>query len=357
MAGHQGDRTEKPTARRLKDARERGQVSRSRDLAAALSLGAVTLALGWFGARVLSTVSGRTVRALDTLSDHARELIEPTALAGVIWSNLGALALAAGPLALLAGGISAGTSIAQTGWALSPKALRFNWERLSPSSGFARFGFKQAVPELVKALVGMAAVIAVGYILIRDFSATATGVAGMMPAEIARYGWDQVWTLLWRASLVLAILAGGDYALQHWRLMSQLKMTRQEVRDEAKLNEGSPEMKARVRRIQREMSRRRMLHAVKTATVVITNPTHIAVALAYKRTEMVAPKVVAIGQDHLARRIREIAREHGVPIVENVALARALHKTAEVGDSIPAALFGAVAEVLAYLVRLKQLVL
>jgi flagellar biosynthetic protein FlhB len=134
-------------------------------------------------------------------------------------------------------------------------------------------------------------------------------------------------------------------------------MTRQEVRDEAKLNEGSPEIKARVRRVQREMSRRRMLQAVKTATVVVTNPTHFAVALEYRRSEMVAPRVVAKGQDHMAARIRALAREHGVPIVENVTLARALHKSAEIGDTIPAALFGAVAEVLAYLVRIKQLVL
>jgi flagellar biosynthetic protein FlhB len=357
MAGNLGDRTEKPTQKRLKDARERGQVSRSRDLAAALSLSAVTIGLGWFGARMLATLHDRLAGTLATLGDRARDTVEAPALASLVWTNVSVLAVVTGPIALLAAGVTAATSVAQTGWSLSPKALGFHWERLNPSGGLSRLGLKQAMPELAKALVGMLAIGAVGYVLIRDFTAEATGAAGMAPVELARFGWDGLWTLLWRASLAFALLAGGDYALQHWQLMSKLRMTRQEVRDEAKLNEGSPEIKARVRRVQREMSRRRMLQAVKTATVVVTNPTHFAVALEYRRTEMIAPRVVAKGQDHLAARIRALAREHGVPIVENVTLARALHKSAEVGDTIPAALFGAVAEVLAYLVRIKQLVL
>jgi flagellar biosynthetic protein FlhB len=155
--------------------------------------------------------------------------------------------------------------------------------------------------------------------------------------------WDRLWTLLWRVSLALVALAAADYGIQYWQWYSGLKMTRQQVLDESKMNDGRPEIKARVRRIQREMARNRMLKAVETATVVVTNPTHYA--------------VVAKGQDHMAARIREIARKHDVPLVENVTLARALHKHAEVGDTIPADLFGAVAEVLAYLVRMKRLML
>jgi flagellar biosynthetic protein FlhB len=357
MATQQGEKTEKPTPKRLRDARERGQVPRSRDLAAALSLGVATLSLGWFGAWMLSLLASRIGAAFRAMGDQARSGLEPTAVAGVIWANLGYLALLAGPVALLAAGASVLTSVTQTGWAMSPKALEIQWNRVNPANGFKRLGVKQALPELVKALIGMAAIGGLGYVLVRDFSSGATLAVGMTPVEIGRYGWDQVWTLLWRASLVFGILAGGDYALQYWRVMSELKMSRQDVRDEAKLNEGSPEIKARVRRIQRDMTRRRMLHAVKTATVVVTNPTHIAVALEYRRAEMTAPKIVAMGGDHMAAKIRAVAREHGVPIVENVTLARALYASAEVGDTIPAALFGAVAEVLAYLVRIKQLVL
>ncbi len=134
-----------------------------------------------------------------------------------------------------------------------------------------------------------------------------------------------------------------------------LKMTKQEVKEEHKMLEGNPEIKGRVRRLQREMARRRMLAAVPKATVVITNPTHFAVALEYKRDAMAAPRVVAKGADHTAQRIKDVAREHGVPTVENVTLARALYAHAEIDEVIPADLFEAVAEVLAYLVRLKQL--
>jgi len=134
-------------------------------------------------------------------------------------------------------------------------------------------------------------------------------------------------------------------------------MTKQDLADEAKSSEGRPEVKARVRRIQRDMNRKRMLSAVKTATVVVTNPTHYAVALRYHRASMAAPVVVAKGKDLLAQRIKQIARDNGVPTVENVPLAQALYAGAEVGDAIPGALFGAVAEVLAYLVRIRQLML
>jgi len=155
----------------------------------------------------------------------------------------------------------------------------------------------------------------------------------------------------------MVAVAGADYALQRWRLMKSLKMTKQEVKDDLKMTEGNPEIKARVRRIQMTMARKRMLAAVPKATVVVTNPTHYAVALEYRRSEMSAPRVLAKGRGLLAQRIKEIAREHGVPTVENVPLAQSLYKTVEVGDFIPAALFEAVAEVLAYLIRLKQLAL
>jgi flagellar biosynthetic protein FlhB len=169
--------------------------------------------------------------------------------------------------------------------------------------------------------------------------------------------WEHADTLLWRVALGLGVLALGDYALQKYRLMSALRMTKQEVRDEARMMDGSPEIKRRVRRAQVEMARRRMMQDVARATVVITNPTHYAVALEYRREKMAAPIVLAKGADHIALHIREIARSHGVPIIENKPLAQTLYRTAEVGETIPAALFGAVAEVLAYLVRIKQLML
>jgi flagellar biosynthetic protein FlhB len=355
--GPHGERTEKPTAKRKRDAGKRGQVARSRDLAGVLTLLAVTGALVWFGQRTWRGFSDRLVHGLNTLPEGGRGEWHAGTLSSMLWPDLGLLLSIAGPPALIGAAVAAVASMAQTGWTFSPKALRFEWNRLSPATGVSRFAPLQGGAELVKALIGLAVLVGACYGPVRDLYVRAPGLMAMTPVEIARVGWDAVWTLLWRAGLALGLVATADYGLQYWRWYSGIKMTRQEVKDEFRANEGNPDIKARVRRIQREMTRRRMIHAVKDATVVITNPTHVAVALSYRRTGMVAPVVVAKGQDEMARRIKKAAARHGVPTVENVALARALYQGAEVGDVIPGALFGAVAEVLAYLVRLKQLVL
>jgi flagellar biosynthetic protein FlhB len=357
MASQGGERTEKPTGKRIRDAREKGQVARSRDLSASVSLAAATLGLAWLGTAMVTLIARRLTMGLSTLSDRAHEVIEPVGIAGLLWSDAGLLLRISGPIALIAAVLSVAASFAQVGWAFAPKALEFNWGRMSPANGFTRLNPSHALPELGKALVGIAVVGAVIYLTAHAFYGQAPGLLNMSAAESAGVAWDQIWKLLWRTSLVLVVLAAADYGIQYWRWYTQLKMTRQEVRDETRMNEGRPEVKACIRRIQRDMARSRMLKAVETATVVVTNPTHYAVALEYRRGEMTAPRVVAKGADHMAARIREIARKHDVPIVENVTLARALHKNAEVGDTIPADLFGAVAEVLAYLVRLKRLML
>jgi len=357
MLSGQGERTEKPTVKRKKDARERGQVVQSKDLAGALSLVAVASALGWFGAWMTSSIGGRLAEGFRQMGDAARTDVTPQAIAASIWPDLGLVATIAGPPAAVAAAVTVGASVLQSGWTFAPKALELKWDRLSPSTGFSRFAPLQAGGDLVKALLGLGVLTFVCYGLVVDLYWNAPRLVGMSPAEIAVYSWQQLWGLLWRSGVALAIVAGADYGLQFWRWYSKIKMTRQEVRDEFRSNEGNPEIKARVRRIQREMTRRRMLHAVKDATVVITNPTHFAVALRYSREQMSAPVIVAKGQDLMAARIRKMAAKHGVPCVENVPLARALYKGAEIGESIPGALFGAVAEVLAYLVRLKQIVL
>jgi len=357
MAGNTGERTEKPTHKRIREAREKGQVPRSRELAGSLSFVALVLALGWLGPDLLHAVQARIASGLSHLGDRPLDPAEPAAIAGLFWSDAGLLVTVVGPLALVGALVSVLGNVAQTGWVHSPKALHLNWARLNPASGFQRFAPSQASQELVKALVGVAMVTVVGTLLIRDYLPVAPSLTAMAPDAAAASVWERLQTLLWRCGLALTLYAAGDYALQRWRWYTQHKMTRQEVRDEARMSEGNPEMKARVRRIQREMNRSRMLKSVPNATVVITNPTHFAVALEYRRKEMAAPKVVAKGQDLMAARIRTIAREHGVPIVENVTLARALYKNVDIGETIPASLFGAVADILAYLVRIKQLVL
>lgn len=358
MANNQnGERTEQPTAKKRRDARQKGQVARSRDFSSACSLAGVTMGLSWFGLQMVQMISGRMTSGFAHLADQARAPIEPIGLASLLVNDAGLLARIAGPPALVAAAASVGASVLQHGWMFSTKTLQLNWGRMNPGQGMARLGPAQSGPELIKALLGVAALGTLCYFFVRDFYTLAPQLMLMTPSDSALFGWNQLWSMLLQASLVLGVIGGLDFVYQRWRLTSQLKMTKQEVKDEHKSQEGNPEVKGRVRRIQRDMMRKRMLSAVKTATVVVTNPTHFAVALHYNRAEMVAPIVVAKGQDEFAVRIKEVARKHNVPTVENVALARALYKSSEVGDTIPAALFGAVAEVLAYLVRLKQLVL
>jgi flagellar biosynthetic protein FlhB len=357
MANDQGEKTEKPSAKRLKDARERGQVARTRELGMAAGSLAATGMLVGFGPSMARRLADVLTSGISRLGRAPVQDLQAVDLTGLIVASGATLALVVGPIALIAAGSSVTTAVSQGGFNFAPKALTPSWERLSPANGIKRLGFKQSGMETIKAAVIVTVISVLAWRIGRETFLDSARLPWMSPVAAGEQGWSRLIRLLWQASFSIAALGGFDYGLQRWRLMSSLKMSRQEVKDEHKSNEGNPEIKARVRRVQRDMVRRRMLQATKTATVVITNPTHFAVALEYRRERNAAPIVVAKGQDLVAARIREIAREHDVPIVENPPLARALHKGAEVGDTIPADLFGAVAEVLAYLVRIKQLML
>lgn len=351
------ERTEKPSPKRLREAREKGQVPRSRDLSVAAASLAVTMAFDAFGAALLERLSGRLASGLATLGDRPLRTVTEKELTGVLMSDAAGLAVVVGPLIGVAALVGVGTTIAQGGWVISSTPLHLDWTKLNPANGFKRLAPSKSGMDLLKTLVGTIVLTTLAYGVARELVDDSARLIWLSPVDAAASGWQRAITLLWRAGLALLMLAAADYGLQRWRHWTSLKMTKQEVRDEAKGEGGSPEMKARIRRIQRDMTRRRMLKAVKTATVVITNPTHYAVALEYRRSVSPAPRVVAKGMDHLAAKIRAAARDAGVPIVENVSLAQALYRGVEVGETIPSDLFGAVAEVLAYLVRIKQLML
>ena len=269
----------------------------------------------------------------------------------------GLIALLVGPIAVATMAVGVGMHGLQGGWVFSPNALHLNWSRLNPANGVKKLGIMQSGMETIKTLISVAVITCLAWRIVAIAMDEAPQMAWLTPFGAAALAWSHSDTLLWRVAWALAVLALGDYALQKYRLTSSLMMTKQEVKDEHKMMEGSPENKRRVRKAQFAMARRRMMQDVARATVVITNPTHFAVALEYRRDKMAAPLVLAKGADHVALRIREEARSRGVPIVENKPLAQALFRTAEVGQTIPAPLFGAVAEVLAYLVRIKQLML
>ena len=357
MAENQHDRTEQPTLKRRRDARQRGQIARSRDIGLAFGLLGMTGAMGLFGPPMLGRLRALMSDSLLALGESAgRDLQAGDVVSLVVTRGLAFAALVA-PLAATAALVAVAAGAAQSGLQLSPGALHLNWGRLNPVNGLKRLSPAQAAPETLRACLAAVALTAIAWSIGRNLAADAVRFPWMAPSPAARRGWADTIGLLWRGGFAMLALGAGDYALQRWRVTHSLKMTKREVRDEARLNEGNPEIKARVRRTAREMVRRRMLKAAAKATVVITNPTHFAVALEYRRDKNPAPVVVAKGRDLVAQRIREIARVNGVPIVENPPLARALHKGADVGDTIPADLFGAVAEILAYLIRIKQLML
>ena len=357
MADDQGEKTEKPSPKKFKEAREKGQVARSRDLGLAVSSLAVTAVLAAIGPMVVQRLAARVTEALTAIGQTSARTLQPEDLTSLVLDNGGLVALLVGPIAATAIVASVATAAAQGGLRFAPAALRIDVARLNPAAGLGRLKPSQSWVDTLRTILAVAVIVAVALPIGEATALDGLRFPWMSPVSAAGHGWAAVRRLLWLGGFGLLAVGAADYALQLWRHVTSLKMSKQEVQDEGKSTEGSAETKGRVRKLQRNMARRRMLRDTAHATVVVTNPTHYAVALEYRREKSPAPIVVAKGRDLLALRIREIARKNGVPIIENPPLARALHQGAEVGEPIPAALIGAVAEVLAYLIRIKQLML
>ena len=345
-----------PSAKRLKDARERGQIATSRDLSMALGSLASTGVLVSMGSLLLNRMTGHVTDALKRLGDAPVRDLTPADLVPLIVASGALVAMTAGPVAIAAAGTGLFSSLLQTRFNFSTETLTMDWGRLNPANGLKKLAPSKSGIETLKTIVISIVLGVVAWRIGKSLIGDAEHLAWASPFVAAHRGWADGIGLLWQSGFVLLAFGAADYGIQRWRTQSSLKMSLQEHREEAK-QDSNPEIKGRVRRIQHEMHRRRMLHSVPTATVVITNPTHFAVALQYNREKSPAPVVVAKGRDLVAAKIREIARQHSVPIMENPPLARALFKECEIGDTIPGPLFGAVAEVLAYLIRIKQLVL
>ncbi len=351
------DRTEKPTTKRLKEAREKGQIASSRDVVQVAAFAASLVVIGRWGGRLMSMLQDELHYALSHFGDAPQRLLIPEDIGAMVVRAGAILGAAVGPIAATAAIATIAANLVQTkGLIITTEPLAVNFAKLSPAAGFKKFGSLGGY-ELAKMVVLTTALSWLGYRAVTSIVTDVPRLARSGTGLVVTSGWEATVHVLRQSLMVLAAVAAVDYAFRRHRFMKSQMMTKQEVKDEMKQAEGSPEVKGRIKKIQHEMFRKRMLTATKRATVVVTNPTHYAVALEYRRGEMAAPRVLAKGRGFLALRIREIARESGVPIVEQVSLARALYKTAEVGETIPGELFEAVAEVLAYLIRLKQLVL
>jgi flagellar biosynthetic protein FlhB len=344
------EKTEQATPKKREEARRKGQVAKSRELSSV----AVLLS----GLFVLFLGSGyffqQTANVLSYYFGNAGNLtITADTLKGIAWLSAGQLASILVPFFLVLCVVAFLANILQVGFLISFESIKPKLSKISPLAGIKRLFSAQAMAELLKSLLKIAIVGAIAFFTVKGELHNLLPLLDQTPSQILSYLGQVSFALFWRTCLVMAILATLDFLFQRWEFERNLKMTKQEVKEEFKQTEGDPHVRSRIRSIQREMARKRMMAAVPEADVVITNPTRLAVALKYEAKQMDAPTVVAKGSGLVAEKIRDLAREHGIPIIENKSLAQSLFKLVEVGRTIPETLYQAVAEVLAYVYGLK----
>ncbi|MCS6860193.1 MAG: flagellar biosynthesis protein FlhB [Abditibacteriales bacterium] len=345
------DRTEAATPRRRQEVRQRGQVARSVELSSAFILTVCVIVLRYSVPWLFTQLEGLCARTLTHWpeSDWTIETVHRGGLVAFLHcARLSAPIWAAAMLAGIA------INLAQVGFLLTLEPLKPDFNRINPITGFGRLFSTRGGVELVKSVLKVALVSAVAFFTARSQLPLFISAAQMDTPESLRVLGGILYTLCLRVCVAMLLLAALDYIYQRVHFEQSIRMTREEVREEMRQLEGDPTLRARIRQRQRQIARQRMMQAVPRADVVVTNPTRLAVALRYVAGEMRAPTVVAKGQRLMAERIRAVARQHGVPIVENEPLAQALFKAVDVGQEIPAALYQAVAEVLAFVYRLKQ---
>lgn len=341
------NKTEKPTPRRQKKAREQGQVARSRDLSSGMAFMGAILCLGWIAARFPAAWRAFSARLLH---EAAGGNLETAPLLSWI---AGTVLLLGAPVLAVAWMAATGGALAQGGFVFAPAALKPQFSRLNPATRLQQLFSLPALSRLLRAVlpVGAMAYVA-GAILVRDWTLV-LHAARLQPTSTVTFILGRAYELAWKSALVLLAWAVIDVFFERQHLAGELRMTRQELKDDFKETEGNPLIKGRIRRLRRQTLRKRMLEDARRASVVITNPNEFAVALEYKPA-MSAPMVIAKGRNLLAQQIKQVARWHGIPMVENPPLAHALYRAAEIGQYIPPKLYRAVAAILAAIFRAEQ---
>jgi len=348
MPEHRGEKTEQATPRRLEEAWKKGQFARSAEVQTVLVLFGGVLALLFTGHEVWRVLGQLMYAGLGHLHETPvtfdrmqRFAMDALLAAGsCIWPVLAATAVGG----LLASGV-------QSRFRTAPDALEADWDRVNPLNGFRRlFSARAAAPTGI-AILKLTVILALSYQVIGGLLQDPIFYSSVDVARIGTFLADASFKVIMRIGFALVVLAAIDYGYQFWRTNQDLMMTKEEVKEEVKNQEGDPKVKARMKSRRRTITQRKMLAEVPKADVVITNPTHLAIALRYDRKSMGAPRIVAKGSRLNALRIREIARQHQVPIMENKPLARLMFKYGKVGGEIPAQLYLAVAEILAYVYR------
>jgi flagellar biosynthetic protein FlhB len=338
-------KTEKATPQKRKKAREQGQVARSRELSNALAWGGGLALVAWQVPNIARQWRGLLQNTLDLSVDQSLTPGGPL----FFWVSCAVLRWVV-PVVVTAWVLSVAGGLAQGGLLFAPEALQFKPERMNPAGKLKQMVSLAGLSGILKSLLPFGAIVWIGVSTLTKHWETIVRASDLGVRTYASFLVSVMGELVWKSGLVLLGWAGVDYLLIRQKHEGDLKMSRQDMKDEAKQTEGNPLIKVRIRRLQRSMRRRQMLRETEKASVVITNPTHFAIALRYEMA-MEAPIVIAKGRDFLAQEIKEVARWHEIPILENPPLAQALYRTVEVGRPIPAALYAAVAEILAFVFR------
>ncbi|MHB1313909.1 MAG: flagellar biosynthesis protein FlhB [Christensenellales bacterium] len=348
-----GEKTEKATPKRKKDAREKGQVFKSTELIIAFSMIVMFGALSIFGGQMVSGIEN-LMRLFFNGGQNMPDVMDAAAVSSLFIKA--AVQMAAVLLPLLAAAFLAGLvfNFLQVGFLFSGKGAKPDFSRINMFKGFKRIFSKNTLIDLFKSIIKITVLGVVAYNEYTSRMKEMTALMGEGVQNATRFTVDILFAVAFKLAIALAILAPFDYLYQWWKYQKDLKMTKQEVKDEYKLMEGNPQIKSRIRAKQRQMGAMRMMQAVKRADVIITNPTHYAIAVEYKEGENDAPVVVAKGKDYAAKKIREKAEEYKIQIVENRAVAQHLYFFCEIGDEVPEDMYQAVAEILAYVYKLKN---
>jgi flagellar biosynthetic protein FlhB len=346
-----GERTEKATGKRRAEARKKGQVARSREIPSVAVLLVALSVIYVLSSYLLQRLSWVMVQSFQKIGTFSLTPDNILAFRGeVVWTLFQILTPIL--LAVLAMGVL--SNYVQVGTLFTLEVIQPKLSRVDPIQGFRRLLSKQSLVEMVKAIFK---ILIIGWVAYSTVQKELPEILTLFDQEIGgvfRYIGSVSARIFFKTVLVMVALAVLDYLFQRWSHEKSLRMTKREVQEEFKQTEGDPLVKSRIRSIQREMARRRMMAEVPKADVVITNPTHLAVALGYEKEEMAAPKVLAKGAGVIAEKIKEIARTHQIPLVENKPLAQILYKTMELGQVIPSTLYQMVADILAHVYRMKN---
>ncbi len=346
------DKTEQATTRKRQDVREKGQVAKSIELNSASTLLAGILVMQWLGSGIVQQWEYYAQQHLASVGSFGgSEATLQQAVTGSVLHGGQLYLLMTLPLLMAIMTMGVTSNVLQTGFLIAKKMPAFDFSKVNPLQGFVRMFSSRMLVDMLKAALKA---VLIGYVIYTFFKQHAYDIVGLIQQDPSKLGpaISQLTMALFRQTTWAVVgIAVADYAYQRWTYEKGIRMTRQEVKDEFKRTEGDPMIKARIRQMQRAMGRRRMMADVARATVVVTNPTHLAVALRYDPKAMPAPKVVAKGERIIAQRIKEIAAQHHVPVIEDKPLARALFAQCDIGQFVPMELYQAVAQVIAFIFK------